>query len=224
MKMSVKIALLVVASLLSAASFIISPSHAASNAYVGISPSLTVGIEHAPCTGFTISVVVENVSQMKTLSLNLSYDPQIISCRGYILAHAEELDSVQIAAYDGRGFFFMNISFKDGLTSVDSTQMANVSFYILKRGETFINLTVMHIEDSTGNPITFEVLNGYFSNLNPYDINKDGRIDIADVAMVAYALGSYPGHPRWNPDADVNDDGVVDIRDVVLVAGYFGSY
>jgi len=61
----------------------------------------------------------------------------------------------------------------------------------------------------------------------PYDINGDGKIDIRDVAIVAYSYGSYPGHPRWNPDADITGpnepDGKVDIRDVALVASHFGE-
>jgi subtilisin family serine protease len=54
------------------------------------------------------------------------------------------------------------------------------------------------------------------------DINEDGKVDIRDVAIVAQAYGSYPGHPRWNPDADVNLDGKVDVIDVALTAANFG--
>jgi len=54
------------------------------------------------------------------------------------------------------------------------------------------------------------------------DINGDDKVDIRDVAVVASAFGSYPGHPRWNPDADLNLDGRVDIRDVAIVASNFG--
>ena len=39
------------------------------------------------------------------------------------------------------------------------------------------------------------------------DIDGDGIVDMTDVAMAAAALGSYPGHPRWNPDCDINGDG-----------------
>lgn len=55
------------------------------------------------------------------------------------------------------------------------------------------------------------------------DINKDGKVDIRDVAIVAKAFGSYPGFPNWNPVADLNGDGKVDIRDVSIVAKQFGK-
>jgi hypothetical protein len=54
------------------------------------------------------------------------------------------------------------------------------------------------------------------------DIYKDNKIDMRDVAIVARAFGSYPGHPLWNPDADLNGDGKVDMRDVGSVARMFG--
>ncbi len=54
------------------------------------------------------------------------------------------------------------------------------------------------------------------------DINGDGKVDIKDVAIVAKAFGSYPGHYLWNPDGDFNQDGKIDIRDLVIVAKNFG--
>jgi len=55
------------------------------------------------------------------------------------------------------------------------------------------------------------------------DINGDGKVDIKDVAVVAAAFGSYPGHDRWNPEADLNNDEKVDIKDVAMVASNFGK-
>jgi len=57
----------------------------------------------------------------------------------------------------------------------------------------------------------------------PGDINRDGKVDIEDVAIAAKAFGSHPGHPRWNPVADQNEDGKIDIRDIALVAKNFGK-
>jgi hypothetical protein len=55
------------------------------------------------------------------------------------------------------------------------------------------------------------------------DINNDGKVDIKDIAIVARAFGSYPGHPRWNPDADLYQDLQIDIRDIAIVASCFGT-
>ena len=55
------------------------------------------------------------------------------------------------------------------------------------------------------------------------DLNGDGKVDVKDVAPVALAFGSYPGHSRWNPLADINKDGKVNVKDVALVSRAFGS-
>jgi archaellum component FlaG (FlaF/FlaG flagellin family) len=55
------------------------------------------------------------------------------------------------------------------------------------------------------------------------DINGDGVVDLDDITIIGLAFGSYPGHPRWNPDADLDEDGIVDITDVVLAAINFGK-
>ena len=56
------------------------------------------------------------------------------------------------------------------------------------------------------------------------DINGDFKVDIKDLVLVIKHYASYPGHPKWNPNADVNSDGKVDIKDLVLVIKHFGEH
>jgi len=58
----------------------------------------------------------------------------------------------------------------------------------------------------------------------PGDLDTDMWITIADVSAVAVAFGSYPGHPKWFPNADFDDDDFITIADVSFVAGHFGEY
>ena len=55
------------------------------------------------------------------------------------------------------------------------------------------------------------------------DVDGDLKVDITDVALVAYSFGSRPGDANWNPNADVGNYGVVCIQDVAYVAYYFGT-
>ncbi len=65
---------------------------------------------------------------------------------------------------------------------------------------------------------------GCYAVITP-DTNRDGKVDIKDLAYVARSFGSSPEHlsDRWNPMADLNADGRVDIKDLALVALYFGK-
>jgi len=61
---------------------------------------------------------------------------------------------------------------------------------------------------------------GDITGLNGY---PDGKVDMRDIYLVAKGFGSYPSHPRWNPNADINNDGKVDMRDIYSVARNFGK-
>ena len=57
----------------------------------------------------------------------------------------------------------------------------------------------------------------------PEDLNGDGKVDGKDVAIVGKALGSYPGHLRWDSKADLNGDNRVNSLDLAIVAKCFGK-
>jgi hypothetical protein len=55
------------------------------------------------------------------------------------------------------------------------------------------------------------------------DVNGDRVVDIQDLVLLIKAFGTYPGHPRWNPNADLNGDDRVDIQDLVILIKNFGK-
>lgn len=57
----------------------------------------------------------------------------------------------------------------------------------------------------------------------PTDLNKDGVINMLDIAIIAKAYGATPQHPSWNPIADLDKNGIIDIYDVVKVAKDYGK-
>lgn len=52
------------------------------------------------------------------------------------------------------------------------------------------------------------------------DVNGDGYVNAADLAIVQASFGQRLGQPRYNPAADINGDGIVDIRDLAFVAHF----
>jgi len=54
------------------------------------------------------------------------------------------------------------------------------------------------------------------------DLNNDGGVDIADVAIAASAFGTEPGDSRWRKEADMDGDDKIDILDLAKVARDFG--
>ncbi|MEM2568286.1 MAG: dockerin type I domain-containing protein, partial [Candidatus Bathyarchaeia archaeon] len=82
-----------------------------------------------------------------------------------------------------------------------------------------VNPNIKGIKDFSFD-INFE---GKSKTFLPTDLNKDGIVDIIDIAIVAKAYGSKPGDPNWNEIADIDKNGVVDILDVSAVARDYGK-
>jgi hypothetical protein len=56
------------------------------------------------------------------------------------------------------------------------------------------------------------------------DLNKDGTVNILDIAIAAKAYGSKPGDPNWNPIADVASPyNEINIIDIATVAKDYGK-
>jgi len=96
-----------------------------------------------------------------------------------------------------------------------------VSGYILSKGVKYGNVTLTvtgQLNDGT------EFMGSNVIKVRmPGDVNCDGRVDVTDVMLMAMAMCSYPGHPRWNPMADVNEDGKVNLTDFFIVCLNFGK-
>ncbi len=197
--------------------------NASSTAIIYVDPARVKGEEYAPHTSFTIAVLVANVTDLSTASFNVSYEPSVLSCRSFRLGALQHNPKPQWQANDQKGFIWLNITYDLTITTAIPLTLVNVTFSILTRGETALDIHASQLTDSNALSIPHTANDGYFNNLPSYDINRDGKIDILDLATVAHAFGSYPGHPRWNPDADVNEDEKVDIKDIAIVASHFGE-
>jgi parallel beta-helix repeat protein len=56
------------------------------------------------------------------------------------------------------------------------------------------------------------------------DTNGDKKVDLKDVFAVARAFGSYPGHPKWNPNCDLDGNNKVDLKDYFATVKNYGKF
>ncbi len=55
------------------------------------------------------------------------------------------------------------------------------------------------------------------------DVNKDGKVNCADLLLVAKAFGSTHSSSRWNQCYDLNHDGKINLQDLCIVSQNLGK-
>jgi hypothetical protein len=53
------------------------------------------------------------------------------------------------------------------------------------------------------------------------DVNGDRTVNMSDISIIIEAFLSFPGNPKWNPDADTNNDGSIDMMDISIAVDHF---
>jgi hypothetical protein len=105
-------------------------------------------------------------------------------------------------------------------TAVSGATMNNWNFTPIALGTYIVHLRVTDAYNSTVQSEIARIVCGTSAS----DVNRDGKVDLRDISLVAIAFGSYPEHPRWNPIADLNQDAKIDLKDIALVAKHFGDH
>jgi len=104
-----------------------------------------------------------------------------------------------------------------------------IEFLVVGYGSTDLTISVSEtmpttLLDSAGGTITpDEMVDGYFRNKYPGDVNGDYLVGVADVSALAGAYGSSSGQPSYNRETDFNLDGLVGVFDVSVLAGSYGK-
>jgi lysophospholipase L1-like esterase len=85
----------------------------------------------------------------------------------------------------------------------------------------------LHAQDHASPPNVLDRLVSEFiiagTTFLPGDINRDGRVDGADLVILALAFGAHRYDSNYNQAADLNGDGIVDGLDLAILAANFGK-
>lgn len=103
---------------------------------------------------------------------------------------------------------YVNFSWNPRVWALQKQEVANVT------------LTLRVSQSATGiGELSFEVL----FEAHTIDLDRDGLVNMKDIAFVAHRLLLTQDSPSWNPAADLNDDGRVDLKDISVIAHAFGA-
>lgn len=118
----------------------------------------------------------------------------------------------------------------DGGLIMGTGRLLTVNFRALRPGIARIGLERVFISDCEGRQTSIRVRDAIIriDKWPPWDVNRDGQVDVSDFVCVARCYGNpcspiVPSNPIVPDNPDVNRDGVVNLLDLILVAKHFGE-
>ena len=203
------------------------------NAFFGFEPgteytlSMGVGYTFSPTPihlgdTFTLDIRAENISDLSGWQFDIAFDPAALE--------AVEMTEGDFLKTDGGNTFFQSGSIDNaagkitGLSAIRlSTQgvtgtgtVLQMTFKAKSSGETELTLQNFEFASITGERLPAVPQQIYITveeQLATGDVNRDGRVSILDLVLIAQQVGQ---RVPANSPVDLNDDGVVSILDLVL--------
>ncbi|NLK86032.1 MAG: hypothetical protein GX279_00880 [Clostridiaceae bacterium] len=195
-----------------------------------VSDGLTVFIEGTqqvkPGDEFTLNVMLDNLIEgVYAGDIILNYDDSLFELKScdetgdpvkIISTEKEQPGRVRVLlATEGTAMNegkvpLLNLDF----TAKDTVAGESGSFTITKADFGIMPGGLVYSASSTGIDIPVEEL------WKPGDTNKDGVINVVDLAFGAYYYQASEGDPNWSfaQSADINNDGVINIVDLAFIA------
>jgi outer membrane protein assembly factor BamB len=95
-----------------------------------------------------------------------------------------------------------------------SVDNSSVSYTITSLDDSWL-LTLNYTHSTHRVAVDLKVIRG--------DINRDFKVTLADLVLLALAYGCKPGDAKWNPTADIDGNGIVGLSDLVILAQNYGK-
>lgn len=152
-------------------------------AKLSVDPPVVTGPEYVIGSTFTINVTLQEVQDFKTAIFNLTYVPSIVQEIDINIPSVLGQVPIKKVQYDDdAGYIWVNMTFHDGISTINPVTLMTVQFQVLGLGVSPLNLTDTHLYDIGGNPITHEVHHGIFIGI----IHHVAVTDVAADLPVAY--------------------------------------
>jgi hypothetical protein len=201
-------------------------NHSISNGTVAI--VATVTIPDVSATGMiTVPITIENVSNVGSCQLTLSYDPDVVIVSS---ASKSDFDSMFANLEDAAYGSVSILAYQTSNPGLDGAVIvAEVTFMTVGNSgsSTPLDLEVTTLTDATPdcNPIPYTSRrNGSFTVFLNGDVNGDSRVDVADCMYLAkYLLGVSGFETIIEDAADVNGNGEVEASDCMFLAKHLAG-
>jgi Tol biopolymer transport system component len=178
-------------------------------AYTGCTPPPSKSALSAMvCNVFTITLDAATATQVTTGSF-LDWNPDWGISGIVFVSNRAGSPVLWLVSPNGSGL--RQLTFPSSTVDIHPKWNRSTNTVIFTRGGNSANIWTNNLSGTEGQLTSIK---GFISN---GDVNGDGIVSCADVAVVKATFGSKLGQPGFDTRADTNGDGVVDIRDLAFV-------
>ena len=187
-------------------------------AVVSINPAEVV----SPAVGqqMTVTIKITNGTRVAGYDLTIGYDTSALQYVEIMNSTYLPTGAFVAPAQVSSGRIIFAATSLSGAAAAKSGTLATLKFKVLTVKESTLRLTDVVLTDKDGNAlaVTKRNANVIVRQLLPTDINRDGRVNVQDLVLVARDLGK-----TGTLATDLNSDNRVNVQDLVLVARDLGK-
>ena len=168
---------------------------------------------------FSITIDIANAQNVAGYQVSLQFDSEALQYVSWEQGTYFPGDIFPIAPIIGTDEITL-ASTAGGTADAAQGTLLIITFEVVAVKASTLSLSEVTLSSSTGTalPVTTEDGEIVEPPTPPWDVNKDGVINILDLTLVAANFGQTGDIP-----ADVNGDNTVNILDLTLVASHFGE-
>jgi len=189
-----------------------------------LAESISIGSVNAlPNSTVTIPVSVANVTNVSGISFDLLYNSSVVTVSSVSASENFTGSSITPNIDNVNGIINIVLTNSNLISASAVTPVIDIAFNITGGfgSSTSLNLQNVEFSDSEFNPYTpAVVVDGMVTVGIKGDFNNNGRVDIGDVAKVAFMVA---GKVPEDLNADFNGNGRVDIGDAAKIAFYLAG-
>jgi minor extracellular serine protease Vpr len=177
----------------------------------------------------TITVQMNSPTPASALKGVIAFDPNVLSVVN--VAEGTFFSSNGATAFKSSidniaGEVSIDLSLKDGKTASGQGNLISLTVKGRLPGDAELYFKESTVLDKDGKAVLTVFMPSYLTVQkaeNPWDLNRDKKVDDADLALLTAAFGSEPKDANYLPLADFNMDGVIDGKDLVLLMIHYGQ-
>jgi len=190
----------------------------------GGSELISIGSANAPTNStVTIPVSVANVTNISRISFDLLYNSSVLTVSSISANESFVGSSITPNIDNVNGTTSIVLTNSNLISALTETPVIDIAFNVIggSRSSTSLDLQNVEFSDVNSNPYTpAVVVDGQITVGIKGDFNGNGRVDIGDVAKVAFMVA---GKVPEDLNADFNGNGRVDIGDAAKIAFYLAG-